>query len=235
MTSMCLVYDGPSILDGEPIIVLATGFKKPSTNRKTGPIIQTYILRKDISPTEALKSGQDTSICGDCELRGNACYVLVHQAPTAVWHAYKRKDMKVPDDLTELCKGKAVRFGSYGDPAAVPVQVWKDLSKGARNHTGYTHAWNYCNEELKNYCMASVESVAHAKVAKARGWKTFRIRQSGSGLEAGEMVCAAEKNEDITCKLCKMCDGTKRDVATTVHGTKWKIEEFNKSTQEALL
>jgi len=226
--SMYLVYDGPSLLDGSPIIVLATGFKRPSANRKTGPIIQTYILRKDMAPNEALKTGADESICGTCELRGKTCYVLVHQAPTAVWHAYNRRDMKVAENLNELCKDQVVRFGSYGDPAAVPLTVWQQLSEGARNNTGYTHAWKYCDQELQNYCMASVDNLQDKLAANAKGWKTFRIKKTGEETVVKETICAAEKNADMTCKMCKLCDGTKKDIAITVHGTNWKINEFNK-------
>ena len=67
---MYLLYDGPSRLDRAPIIVLATGIDTPSKNQKTGPMVQTYILRKDISPSEAVRSGADYSICGNCIHRG---------------------------------------------------------------------------------------------------------------------------------------------------------------------
>ena len=44
-------YEGPSMLDGKPIVAIAT----PSTeNRKTGDMIQTWILRRNIDPVRAL-------------------------------------------------------------------------------------------------------------------------------------------------------------------------------------
>ena len=59
-------YDGPSALDGAPIIGIAV---LRSDNRKTGDMVQTYILRADTHPVDALRDGSDASICGDCPHR----------------------------------------------------------------------------------------------------------------------------------------------------------------------
>ena len=48
--------------DGTPLVVLATGFDKASANGKTGDEIQTFILRADMDPMTALKSGGDTVV-----------------------------------------------------------------------------------------------------------------------------------------------------------------------------
>ena len=82
-----ILYEGPSILDGKPIVVIMTGAKAPSHNAKTGAMAQTYILRQDIPPLEAVKSKEDVSICGDCPHKGTSCYVNVGQGPSAVWKA----------------------------------------------------------------------------------------------------------------------------------------------------
>jgi hypothetical protein len=62
-----IIYKGPSRIDGAPIVVLATYSNR---NTKTGAVVQTYILREDINPLEASKTGADASICGTCPLRG---------------------------------------------------------------------------------------------------------------------------------------------------------------------
>ena len=70
-----ILYDGASMLDGEPIVVIAT---LETSNRKTGEMVQTWIIRSDIAPTDAAKSGDDKSICGACPHRHyskGACYV----------------------------------------------------------------------------------------------------------------------------------------------------------------
>jgi hypothetical protein len=58
------------MIDGEPIVVIATGFKRSSANPKTGDMLQTWILRRDVAPFAAIHNGADASICGDCPLRG---------------------------------------------------------------------------------------------------------------------------------------------------------------------
>ena len=45
-------YRGPSLLDGAPIIGIVT---TKSENRKTGPILQTWILRADLDPQAAAR------------------------------------------------------------------------------------------------------------------------------------------------------------------------------------
>jgi hypothetical protein len=62
-----IIYRGPSLYDGAPIVVVATFTK---SNSKTGGVVQTYILRDDVDPRDASKGGQDVSICGSCPHRG---------------------------------------------------------------------------------------------------------------------------------------------------------------------
>jgi hypothetical protein len=62
-----IIYNGPSLLDGKPIVVIATYSKR---NAKTGAVVQTYILVDGINPLEASKTGADFSICGTCAMRG---------------------------------------------------------------------------------------------------------------------------------------------------------------------
>jgi hypothetical protein len=129
-----ILYEGPSLLNGEPIVAIATGLASPSTNRKTGPMIQTWILVQDEAPHLAVKSGNDSAVCGDCPARGKWCYVTTFQGPRSIWETWKRGGYP-PSDLDEL-KGKAVRFGAYGDPAAVPFEVWDEIGIHASMTTG---------------------------------------------------------------------------------------------------
>src|SRR4249920_2581675 len=112
------------MLDGAPIVAIAL---TASTNRKTGNMVQTYILRDDIAPLAALKTGDDASICGNCKHRpilGGACYVFVGQGPTVVYKTLARGGYPQAADIAALGAGRMVRLGTYGDPAAVPVAVW---------------------------------------------------------------------------------------------------------------
>ena len=69
-TNGVVLYRGPSLLNGRPVVCVAVGLSRPSANGKTGDFIQTFILADDgENPVDALKSGGDGSVCGDCPHR----------------------------------------------------------------------------------------------------------------------------------------------------------------------
>ena len=55
-----------SPIDGKPCVAIATGFKDNTQNSKTGNLIQTFFIRRDIEPHTAFKNGEGFSVCGDC-------------------------------------------------------------------------------------------------------------------------------------------------------------------------
>jgi hypothetical protein len=215
-----LLFEGNSLINGEPIVAIATGLQWPSTNRKTGPMVQTWILHRDELPTEAIKSGRDKAICGDCPARGQWCYVQVGQAPNRIWQTFQVSKYQ-PFDL-QAFRGKALRIGSYGDPAAVPTRVWADLAGVTSFWTGYTHAWRTCDPQLKKYVMASVDSLEEYYSAKRLGWRCFRVTESLSHRVTGEARCPYP-DAGLQCIQCRHCDGLgtgrKGDVVTQVHGS----------------
>lgn len=228
-----VIFEGKSLLDGAPIVVIATGFAGKSRNEKTGDMIQTWIIRADVSPTDAFKSGDDASICGNCPHRpanGGACYVTVFQAPLSVWKAYKRGIYPTASlkELAELTAGRKVRLGSYGDPAAVPVDVWKALTFSASAWTGYTHQWHDGNADaLKPYVMASADTMAEGFQARSQGWRTFRVRDlTETPLANNEFICpaSAEAGYKTDCASCKACMGNsskaRANPVIIVHGAK---------------
>ena len=58
------------MLDGSPIVAIATRVTNASKNYKTGALVATYILRDDINPVDSVRQGLDKSICGSCVHRG---------------------------------------------------------------------------------------------------------------------------------------------------------------------
>lgn len=225
-----VLYRGPSLLDGGPIVTIAS---LRSANEKTGDVPQVWILREDFSPLGAIRSGADRSICGACPLRGGtfdgralgrSCYVVVHHAPTAVWMGYRRgiyRDIG-PAASGRMFEGAFVRVGAYGDPAAVPARVWRSLLKRARGWTAYTHHWK--RAALQWLAMASCETDADAREAAGLGYRVFRVTAPGASRLPGHVPCpaSAEQGRRLTCQECGTCNGGPRnagpDVQIEIHG-----------------
>lgn len=211
-----ILWEGPSAIDGAPIVVIATGLKgRGSRNAKTGDMVQTWIMRADIAPLEAVKSGADASVCGDCPHRPanlGSCYVKVFQAPRSVWEAYRRGvyPKAAPGEAREAFTGLAVRLGAYGDPAAAPYAMWAEAISRAQSWTGYSHQWRSCDPAFKALVMASADSEAEAVMARATGWRTFRVRAADEPLSPREFVCPAsdEAGKRTDCASCRACGGT---------------------------
>lgn len=238
-----ILYEGPSQIDGKPIVVIATGFAKGSSNEKTGAgLIQTWIIRSDVKPTDAVNTGDDASICGDCPHRGEivdgrnvnrSCYVTIFQAPLNVFKTYQKGGYEAAGNLALLGAGRGVRLGSYGDPAAIPMHVWEAFCSLATFRTGYTHQWRSAPLELAQYCMASADTASDKAAANMLGYRVFRVRHESEPLEAREIVCPASKEAGYktTCDACKACGGlgakAKADIAIVAHGAAGKVNAFN--------
>jgi len=231
-----VIYRGPSLIDGAPIVVVAV---VKSDNQKTGNVVQTYILREDLDPREANRTGADRSICGDCKYRGipgkgkalaagRQCYVFIGQGPLVVWQALGRG--KYPDALTAEARqaighDRMVRIGTYGDGAAVPKNVWSDLLSEAKGYTGYSHqAKNKRTSFDPALYMVSVSSISEAEVAWSKGHRTFRVISAVNEVQRkNEILCpaSAEAGHKLTCDKCKLCAGNSikaKSVAIVFHG-----------------
>ena len=225
------------LYDQDNIIVLLSGLKTPSRNIKTGPMLQTCIIRSDIHPSEALKTGQDDLICGDCVHRlktparfvdvsditsippgfiscvnethkiqcidcnlcngsgiqrsiaikihgstqntNGSCYVnLMMDGVNAQFKSWANGNIAMYNRAAhrELIQNRAIRLGSYGDPAVVPIDVWLDLLSLASNHTGYTHQWRDPDKQnYKSILMASVDTQQDITDATKLGWRQFAV------------------------------------------------------------
>ena len=227
-TNGAILYEGPSLLTGKPIVVIAIGLASNSTNRKTGAMIQTYILCADQNPIEAVNNGADAAICGGCIHRKNlvtgtrTCYVTLMHGPSSVYKTYKAGKYPVLTDYS-VFTGKPVRFGTYGDPAAVPLSVWQNLSAQASMTTGYTHQWKAKKfAALSAFCQASAETAEDVVSANAKGFGTFRVLPVLESVPTETVHCpaSAEMGKVTTCVACGICDGAKKmNVAIFAHGS----------------
>ena len=217
-----VLYEGPSMLDGAPIVVIATGFTKRSGNAKTGHMIQTWILRADIPPHHAFTSPEGASVCGDCPHRLNqTCYVSWWQAPLSVWNCWHHGAGYAPGTPEDF-DGAMLRLGSAGDPAAVPPWVWQPILSRVAGRTGYTHQWRRpVGAWLRGVVQASCDSMQDLHDARAAGWRTFTVLPVGDPDPAGTVHCAAstERGNKTDCARCGLCDGASADVAIWAHGS----------------
>jgi len=233
-----VIYDGPSMIDGERIVLIVVGLDG-SKNVKTGAMVQTYVIRPDMTPLNASRSGNDVSICGGCKHRGDgmggarSCYVTLIHGPRVVYEAFLRGKYPdaSPEEVAHIVSGRMVRLGTYGDPAAVPLPVWQALLRWTAGHTGYSHQWLILTEAWSRLVMASVDSIEEMDEAHSRGWRTFRV---GSEPVLGvEINCPASKEagKKTQCIDCLLCMGTAsrspRSIQIEPHGTgaKYAMEE----------
>lgn len=229
-----ILYEGPSLIDGAPIVVIANRIVSDSDNAKTGAMVQTFILRQDMRPLDAARLGYDFSICGHCPHRPTnvgTCYVNIGRSVESVFGAYKRGRYARPGIdfdsaiLPELFRNSIFRLGSYGDPAAAPFRVWAHATQHAKARNGYTHQWRDF-PQFAALCMASVDNETEMATAHAAGWRTFRVKSALMPINPKiEIACPAseESGKKTTCSDCRACGGNSAKARVSIvinaHGT----------------
>lgn len=224
---MAIKPSGYTLYETDRRVAIITGTSQPSKNIKTGRMLQVYILPRKLNPLEAIKTGADKVVCGDCPLRPQnrgECYVRVEQAPNSIWKKFQRGGYPFLTDYSVL-KGERIRFGAYGDPFYVPLIVWGQLARVAAGFTGYTHQWrNPLARGLMPYVMASCDTAEDQIIATSMGWRTFRTKRPENPLFVDEIVCpaAAESGHKATCEKCLLCCGTSKgrlkNITINAHG-----------------
>jgi hypothetical protein len=233
-----IVYQGPSAIDGRPIVVILTGLqaRRGSKNSKTGELIQSWILRADVEPHTAAKTGDDASVCGQCPHRpllasmlaraglpSSPCYVRTGEAPLSIYRAFRRGSYaraETVNQVREALQGRRLRIGSYGDPAAAPVDLWRMLASMADGHVGYTHQWQAVGFDAAAWAplvMASADTRAETLQAEALGMRYFRV-SNGVDRQDREVSCpaSAEGGRKAQCSDCMLCAGTTKRARSIV-------------------
>lgn len=216
-----ILYEGPSPIDGAPIVCIITGFTEHSGNDKTGTMLQTWILRQDTAPNVGYRDGSNVSVCGGCHhFTHKTCYVIWHQAPLSVWRCYKRGNYAHLTDYAVL-DGFDLRIGSAGDPYCVPEPVWRACLAHTRNHTGYTAQWRRTDAQgYRDFLQASCHGMRDYLDATAHGWQPYLVVPVGEPLPAGVTLCPAstEAGHVTTCSACHACDGSTGAYGIHAHG-----------------
>jgi len=234
-TNMTGLKQGIVIFEDENVVSILNGFKSPSSNRKTGEMLQQTNMFKHEKPVEAARNHKDETVCGTCPHRwfspdpnaDRSCYVNLGQQVTSVWNAWQRgsyapiTDKEVYKDAMK--SGVVInnlRFGAYGNPSVMPVDVVDEWIEASNGHTGYMHDWKDKPEYAGRF-QASVDSVEEYHEAKDLGFNTFRIDGTTDGRPMkGETLCINTAKPSIKCIDCMLCDGKSRDIYNHTHGSR---------------
>lgn len=223
-------YNGKSQLNGQNIIGIAT---RKSKNIKTGPMLQCWILSAEINPLKLVMEGKDDCICGDCKFRKGVCYVDVGKGPNQIYKTWE-KGLYPKINNYDFFKNELVRFGAFGDPTAIPINVWKSILGVCKGHTSYIHQWKDKRwQGYKEFSMASVDNEEEAKLAQSMGWRTFRVKAKDAKAMNNEILCPASRDDlkkPVTCSVCLLCKGTSKpkNVVENIHGITYKQKNFEK-------
>ena len=230
-----VVYEGPSMIgDRSPIVAILTWH---SANRKTGDLAQLWILPATQSPLDAVKANNNRGACGDCILQGRnldgrqigrTCYVNLGQAPAAIFSAWRR-GLYLPwnrsRDRNRL-KGRGLRLGAYGDPAALPLWLLRALTNAAEFHTGYTHQIESLSrrraDAVASLCMVSTETEEQRQRMNDRGYRTFHVvplAQLDAATTDRNQIPCPYYSHGATCDRCRLCGGSSQSAASIVVGS----------------
>ena len=213
--------------NGQKFFVAASGFARKSDNRKTGDMIQVWIMLEDVNPVAAVSSGLDAvTICEGCPFAsGNGCYVNVGQAPLGVFRANERGNLPtlLPKDYAQAFAGRKVRFGAYGNPTLIPLSIVKAIAKVSAGWTGYFHNWKTMSAEKRKaynqYFMVSTETASSLELANSLQLRVFHV----SPVQPENTVECLADSRGLTCAQCQLCQGWNKpakSVWINPHGSK---------------
>lgn len=220
------------LYENDDIVVIGTN---KTANRKTGPMLQTWILVRRSNPVRAIFRGEDKLVCGDCYHRGarnrpRTCYVVVGHAPLGIWRKWKRGGYP-KGTLHEFLQQNPrlpIRIGAYGDPGMLPVGFWDPVKEHRAGWTGYTHRWR-TRPDLRGILMASTDNVVEDLEARLAGWRTFMVRRPDA-VAADHITCPATTTPNVHCNSCQLCKGTTLSapsISVEAHGVgaAWAVRE----------
>jgi hypothetical protein len=112
--------------------------------------------------------------------------------------------------ILEISQGRYIRFGTYGEPTLIPVDLVGDMVKVSKSHTGYTHQWAK-KPEFASYFMASIHNEKQLGIAEKMGFRGF-LATSDPELVKNAIVCPASKEAGFksTCEKCGLCSGERK-------------------------
>lgn len=208
-------------MQGPNVPASAAMWTASTKNRKTGDV-----------PTMAVGSTREQSLdsCEGCALRpkkrgGNGkCYAqggtpamghssMIRAAANGATYTLQRALSGAKRSA------KMARFGSIGDPGALPLEYLNKAANACRNAgldvVGYTHHWRV-KPALAGLLMASCDDISQVDQALAMGFRAAvvlpwdHVGRFTTPNGAKGIVCPAMVKEGLTCNDCRLCDGSKR-------------------------
>ena len=112
-----------------------------------------------------------------------------------------------------------VRFGAYGEPVLLPLQVVEVLASLSKKSTGYTH--QYAKKQYNDYndfFMASTHTTRERKQAKKLGFRSFFVSNKDI-IPENAVNCPASKESanKLSCIKCGLCNGNKTNIKKDVY------------------
>lgn len=216
-----------SYISGDNLFVVTLG---RTTNAKIADpkqlIVQTYTysLGQLKAGQDKVSQGdffaQDQSNCLDCPLSGNSgtgkCYThkymqfsgFLSQLRSVGVSNIGGLDEAKRSAIVDMCRGRYVRFGTYGEPSLMPVDLVSAMVDVSRSHTGYTHQWDKVwAQDYAPFFMASVHNQGEELEAKAMGWRSFITVDKGQESDAVQCPASKEAGFKATCASCNLCSG----------------------------
>jgi hypothetical protein len=191
-------------------------------------VIQTYhfsrsqfeIVKDKITMTQFFE--QDKDVCLDCPFavsngaKVSDCYTHEYNQYSGFlsmlrsirlsysWDTIPEYSKEAEREILKLSAGRFIRFGTYGEPSLLPVDLTRTMCAVAKNWTGYTHQHNK-RPEFAPYYMASVHDLNEAEALPM--WRSFVASPSRV---TGLIPCPASKemNNVSNCSKCGLCSGT---------------------------
>lgn len=210
--------------------------KDKTTNKKIAEkketIVQTYHFsrlqfeeakkHKDYTSMRQFFS-HDGAVCLDCPFavsngaKLSACYthkVMQYSGFLSMLRSIKMEWDEIPtwsETLTEqavkMSKDRYVRFGTYGEPSLLPLEMVSAMLKDAKSWTGYTHQWRKIDHGYAKYFMASTHTSEEEYTASLIGYRSF----VASPKPISQFIsCPASKEMGFisNCSKCGLCSGT---------------------------
>jgi hypothetical protein len=118
------------------------------------------------------------------------------------------------NDIVDMCWNRYVRFGTYGEPSLMPMDLLERICKYCKNWTGYTHQWSK-KPEYAPYFMASTHTEDEERIANLIGYRSF-VASPTPISKFISCPASAEMGFRSSCSKCGLCSGTKGKGAKSV-------------------